>query len=206
MKEVALKVMHTGRRGHHPILAATDRGRSVHAPLRWGRADDGVRPARVVARSGSPRAPWSLLGARHGCDDSVRLTGRDAALGNVDGQQPQAQGSTTRAGHSSARCRGSVWLVAVLLAWPIARPMPLECAAVPPPTNAAFHRLGGAAPPFVAHPPPSKVNGARSVVRKMAAAPGCRYFRTDLGGGSSRRSSAVGALRGLCVEGHSRIA
>lgn len=50
-QEGARKVMRTGRRGYHPIVAATDDGEVVHARLRRGRTNDGSGAGRFVAEA-----------------------------------------------------------------------------------------------------------------------------------------------------------
>jgi len=51
MKEGARKVMRTGRRGYHPIIAATEDGDVVHVRLRRGRTNDGSGAARFVGET-----------------------------------------------------------------------------------------------------------------------------------------------------------
>jgi hypothetical protein len=51
MKEGARKVLRTGHRGYHPILAATEDGEVVHARLRRGRTNDGSGAARFVGET-----------------------------------------------------------------------------------------------------------------------------------------------------------
>lgn len=48
-KDGARKVLRHGRRGYHPLLAATSTGEVVHARLRRGRTNDGSGAARFVA-------------------------------------------------------------------------------------------------------------------------------------------------------------
>lgn len=51
MKEGARKVMRTGRRGYHPLVAATEDGDVVHVALRRGRTNDGSGAARFVGQA-----------------------------------------------------------------------------------------------------------------------------------------------------------
>jgi len=70
LKEGARKVMRTGRRGYHPVVAATDGGEVVHARLRRGRTNDGSGAARFVgealARLGRAGATEVVLRADSG--------------------------------------------------------------------------------------------------------------------------------------------
>lgn len=50
-KEGARKVMRTGRRGYHPIVAATEDGEVIHARLRRGRTNDGSGAGRFVGET-----------------------------------------------------------------------------------------------------------------------------------------------------------
>lgn len=50
-KEGARKVMRTGRRGYHPIVAATEDGEVVHVRLRRGRTNDGSGAGRFVGEA-----------------------------------------------------------------------------------------------------------------------------------------------------------